>query len=187
MAQTLQQIVAELNPTFNPQVKSLQQRASLIPGQIQTEEAGLRAQQEQAFGNILNGARRRGLGFSGIPISEQAQYTSTEFLPALARLRQSGTEQRMSLQDAINSIYERRDTLAQQIRNSQLDRDASARAASAAAAPTLAIQQQLAQSQERQAALNAEIERIRKELLANQNYKPGYSFNPQLGINVPNF
>lgn len=128
---TLEQIIAELNPTFQPQVKSLQDRAATIPGQIQAEEAGLQGKQTEAFGNILSGARRRGLGFSGIPLAEQAQYTSTEYLPALARLRQSGREQAMSLQDAILGINERRDTLAQQIRQTEQDRLFQAREAEA--------------------------------------------------------
>ena len=114
-SRTLNQILKELSPTFKPQVESLQQRANLIPGQIKSEEQGLQAKQEQAFGDILGGARRRGLGFSGIPLGEQAKYTSTEFLPALARLRQSGRQEAMSLQDAILGVKERQGTLARDI------------------------------------------------------------------------
>lgn len=123
MASTLEQIIAELNPTYEPQVNTIRQRQAAIPGMIAQEEKGLQAKQENAFGDILNGARRRGLGFSGIPLGEQAKYTSTEFLPALARLRQSGQEQATSLEDAINQIYERRNTLAQQLRQGGLDRE----------------------------------------------------------------
>lgn len=124
---TLEQIISELNPTYNPQVESLRQRQGLIPGQIESEEKGLQAKQETAFGDILGGARRRGLGFSGIPLGEQARYTSTEFLPALARLRQSGREQAMSLEDAINGIMERRNTLAQQLQQGDQQRDLAER------------------------------------------------------------
>lgn len=119
---TLDQIISELNPTYDPQIKSLRERQGLIPGQVAEEEKGLQAKQEQAFGDILGGARHRGLGFSGIPLSEQARYTSTEFLPALARLRQQGKEQAMSLEDAILGITERRNTLAQQLRQQEVDR-----------------------------------------------------------------
>ncbi len=149
MARTLEQIISELDNTYKPQINSLQERANLIPQQIQDEEAGLKAQQTQAFGDITNAARRRGLGFSGIPLGEQAQYTSTQFLPALARLRQSGKEQAMSLQDAINQIYERRDTLAQQLRQSEIEREFQAQQnelnrraqAAAFASPTLGLSQ----------------------------------------------
>jgi hypothetical protein len=133
-ARTLQQIISELNPTFQPQVQSLEQRAQLIPGQIKAEEQGLQAKQGEAFGSIVDGARRRGLGFSGIPLGEQAKYTATEYLPALARLRQSGQERAYSLQDAILGINERRDTLGQQIYGQEQDREAQAAAARAAAA-----------------------------------------------------
>ena len=137
-SRTLNQILKELSPTFKPQVESLQQRANLIPGQIKSEEQGLQAKQEQAFGDILGGARRRGLGFSGIPLGEQAKYTSTEFLPALARLRQSGRQEAMSLQDAILGVKERQGTLARDIYQREQDRAEQARQARAAQAmPTL--------------------------------------------------
>lgn len=119
---TLQQIISELNPTFQAQTQSLQQRQQLIPEQIKSEEAALGAKQTEAFDNILGGARRRGLGFAGIPLGEQARYSATEYLPALARLRQQGQQQAMSLQDAILGINERRDTLAQQIFQTEQDR-----------------------------------------------------------------
>lgn len=119
---TLAQIVAELNPTYEAQTQSLQAQQQLIPGQIAAEESALGAKQEQAFGDILSGARRRGLGFSGIPVGEQAKYSATEYLPALARLRQSGQQQAMTLQDAILAINERRDTTAQQIYQTEQDR-----------------------------------------------------------------
>lgn len=123
MARSLDQIVAELDTTYNPQIQSIEARRNLIDPQIAEEEKGLGAKQTQAFDDILGGARRRGLGFAGIPLADQAKYTSTEFLPALARLRQQGNEQKLSLQDAILGIRERRDTLAQQLRQQEQDRE----------------------------------------------------------------
>lgn len=125
MAQTLDQIIGELNNTYQPQINSIEARRAAIPGQLQAEEQGLQAKQESAFGSILDGARRRGTGvaFGGIPLADQAKYTATEFLPALARLKQSGREQQLSLEDALNQIYEKRNTFAYQIKqnNDQLD------------------------------------------------------------------
>jgi hypothetical protein len=112
---TLDQVLSELQGTYQPQIDTLRQRQSAIPDQINQNEQQLQAKQTQAFGDITDAARRRGLGFSGIPLSEQAKYTSTEFLPALAKLRQSGQDQAMSLEDAINGVLERRNTLAQQL------------------------------------------------------------------------
>lgn len=119
---TLSQIIAELQPTYSPQIKSLQSQQALIPSRIAEQEKGLQAKQTQAFDTILGGARQRGLGFSGIPLAEQAKYTSTEFLPALANLRQQGNTERLSLQDAILGITERRNTLAQQLLQQERDR-----------------------------------------------------------------
>ena len=123
-ARTLDQIIAELNPTYQPQVQSIQTQMGQIPGQIQTAETALGAKQQSAFGDILSGARRRGTGiaFGGIPLSEQAKYTATEYMPALANLRTAGTQQATSMQDAINAINERRDTAAQNIYQTEQDR-----------------------------------------------------------------
>lgn len=154
---TLQQVLTEMDGVYAPQVDSIRQRQAAIPGQIQAEEQGLQAKQETAFGDILAGARRRGTGvaFGGIPAGEQAKYTATEYLPALARLRQSGREQAMSLEDAILGINERKYSMGQNIysqetqmaeQRRQFDeqmkaqREQAARAAAASAntfAPTL--------------------------------------------------
>jgi hypothetical protein len=80
---------------------------------VNAEEQGLQAKQTQAYGEIVDGARRRGLGFSGIPLGEQAKYNSTEYMPALARLKQSARDNAMSLEEAILGINERRTTQAQ--------------------------------------------------------------------------
>lgn len=118
---TLESILSELDNTagYGAQVQSLRNQQGLIPGQIADEEKGLEAKQGQAFESILGGARQRGLGFSGIPLSEQAKYTSTEFLPAIARLRQQGKQQAMSLEDSILGIQERRTNQALGIRNNE--------------------------------------------------------------------
>lgn len=105
---SLQQVLSELDSVYNPQIDSLRTRQAALPGQMQAEEQGLQAKQEQAYGSIVDGARRRGLGFSGIPLGEQAKYSATEYMPALARLRQQSKEQAMSLEDAILGIQERR-------------------------------------------------------------------------------
>lgn len=116
---TLDQILGELNSTYEPQIASIRQQQGLIPQQIAEEEKGLQAKQGQAYEDILGGARRRGLGFSGIPLQEQAKYSSTEYMPALARLRSQGRQQAMSLEDAILGINERRNTAALGIRQNE--------------------------------------------------------------------
>lgn len=113
---TLQQVYSELDTVFTPQIDLIRQRQQAIPGQVQAEENGLRAQEQDYFDNtIMTGARRRGLGFSGIPEGERARYGATQFMPALARLRQGAREQATSLEEAILGINERRSTMGQQI------------------------------------------------------------------------
>ena len=125
--QSLNQVIQSLNSTYNPQVKLLQQRQSAIPQSLQAEEQGLAAKQTQAYGEIVDGARRRGMGFSGIPLGEQAKYNSTEYMPALARLKQSGREQAMGLEEAILGVRERQTSLASQLREGMLSRDMALR------------------------------------------------------------
>jgi len=119
---TLAQIVAELNPTYQAQTQSLQAQQQLIPQEIASQETALNAQKDVAYEDIVSGARRRGIGFSGIPLGEQAKYAATQYAPALAGLRQQGQQKAMSLQDAILGINERRDTLGQQIYQQETDR-----------------------------------------------------------------
>lgn len=124
---SLQQILSELDATYNPQIDLVRQQQAAIPGQVAEEQKGLQAKQDQAFGDILNGARRRGLGFSGIPLGEQAKYTATDYLPALARLQQSGRDQAMSLEQAILGIQERKNQFGQSIFQQEQDRAEQAR------------------------------------------------------------
>jgi hypothetical protein len=149
---TLDQIMAELGSIYEPQVQSIQQRMNLIPEQTKAEEAGLQAKQSNAFDDILSGSRRRGLGFSGIPLSEQAKYTASDYLPAVARLRQQSKDQAMSLQDAIYGIKERQqnqalsqrqyeqqryDSYQSEMRQIEAQKAAQRAAAAASAMPTL--------------------------------------------------
>jgi hypothetical protein len=118
-ARSLDQIIQELNGTYQPQINSIEQRRAALPGQLQAEEAGLQAKQGKAYEDILLGARRRGVAAGGIPLGEQAKYSATEYMPALARLRTSGQEQSRSLDDAINQIYEKRNSFGHQLKQNE--------------------------------------------------------------------
>jgi hypothetical protein len=159
---TLDQIMAELGSVYDPQVNSIRQRQTLIPEQLKADEAGLEAKQVNAFDSILSGARGRGLGFSGIPLGEQAKYTASEFLPAIARARSQAKEQAMSLEDAILGIRERQQSSAMnqrqyeqtrwdnyqaELRAAAEQRAAASRAAAAAASPTWYVPPQQQQVQ----------------------------------------
>lgn len=111
---TLDQIISELGTVYEPQVKTLQSQIGDLPNQIAAEEQGLAAKQQESFGNILSGAQQRGTGiaFGGIPLGEQAKYTASTYMPALAQLRTAGKQQATSLQSAINEIRERQQNTA---------------------------------------------------------------------------
>lgn len=123
MARELSEVLKELDASYNPQRQSINERIAALPAQAEAEIAGLKGQQTQAFDSILSGARSRGLGFSGIPLGEQATYTSSQFLPAVARVRQSQNENQRSLSDALNSVSLDQNKYAQSIRQAELDRD----------------------------------------------------------------
>jgi len=115
MARTLDQIIAELAPTYKPQVESLQKQQQLIPQQTQAAIGSADAAQSQAYENILGGARQRGLGFSGIPLAEQAKYASTVYAPAVLNAKTQGQQNALSLQDAILGVQERQRSTGQGI------------------------------------------------------------------------
>lgn len=123
MARSLDQVLRELDASYNPQKQSINERIAALPAQADAEIEGLKGQQTQAFDDILSGARSRGLGFSGIPLSEQAKYTSSQFLPAVARVRQSQNENQRSLSDALNGINLDQTKYAQSIYQTELDRE----------------------------------------------------------------
>lgn len=102
MARDLNVILKELDAGYAPGRALINERLKALPGEAEAEIAGLKGQQTQAFDEILGGARSRGIGFSGIPIQEQAKYTAGTFLPAVARVRQSQNEVKNSLLGSLN-------------------------------------------------------------------------------------
>lgn len=93
----------------------LQNQLDSLPAQSEAEVKGLDAKLTQANDNILQGARGRGLGFSGIPIAEQAQYAATEYAPAVARVKQSQLDKQTGILGSLNSLALNQRTQAQSI------------------------------------------------------------------------
>jgi len=127
MARSLDQIISELDAGYNPSRQLINQKIDGLAGQADSEVAGLRATQEQAFGDITAGARDRGVGFSGIPIAEQAKYTASSFLPAVARVKQSVNDTRTSLLDSLNNVNLDQRKYATQLREGEMNRDEQTR------------------------------------------------------------
>jgi hypothetical protein len=120
---TLDQIIGELGSVYNPQIKTIEQQKALVGQGVEADITQAKAEQGQAYEDILGGARRRGLGFSGIPLGEQAKYASTVFAPQVLRARQQGRQQELSLTDALNQIYEKRRQYADTLRSGDIAQD----------------------------------------------------------------
>ncbi len=104
MAQNIEDIIRELDAGYNPSRQLIQQKIDSLPSQADAQIKGLEATQGKAFEDITAGARARGIGFSGIPLADQAKYTATDFLPAVARVRTSQNDTQSSLLGALNDI-----------------------------------------------------------------------------------
>lgn len=103
---TLDQILQELNTTggYASQIENIKAKQALVPENIQSNISAAEAAQTKAYEDIITGARRRGVGFSGIPLGEQAKYSSTVFAPAILAAKEQGRVQQLSLEDAMNQL-----------------------------------------------------------------------------------
>jgi hypothetical protein len=104
MARTFDQVLADITARSDPQRQIVLNQISQLPTQQTADEASLGAKKDQAFTDITDSARRRGLGFSGIPLGEQAKYTATDYAPALANLKTSYGNRQASLESALADI-----------------------------------------------------------------------------------
>jgi hypothetical protein len=123
MARALDQIIAELDPGYAGSRKTTQTQLDALPGETTAQASGLQAQADQSHTDILDAARRRGMGFSGVPIGEQVKYDSTVFKPALANLYSSQNTRKSSLEEALNSLYRDQRNNAMTIQQSEQTRD----------------------------------------------------------------
>lgn len=101
---TLDQILSEYSSIYQPSIEYLRQRQAQAPQQAAADIAAAEAAQTKAYEDILTGARRRGLGFAGIPLGEQAQYASQVFAPAVLAARQKATEIGQGLESSILAL-----------------------------------------------------------------------------------
>jgi hypothetical protein len=104
MATTLKQILKELDPGYAGSRDLLNQQLTALPQQGAADIAGLDAKLAQANTDILSGARSRNLGFSGIPLAEQAKYAATEYAPAVARVKQGQESNRLGILESLNQL-----------------------------------------------------------------------------------
>lgn len=98
---TLEQIIQEYNTINQPRIDYLRQRQAEAPKMVEADIAAADAAQTKAYDDILRGAQRRGLVYSGIPLGEQANYASTVYAPAILAARTKGTEYAQGLEGTI--------------------------------------------------------------------------------------
>lgn len=87
VVQNLQDIVAQIQAAYQPQQQLLDASVNQNDQSGQAQVAGLDAKKTQAFQGITQAANNRGMYFSGYTPHEEANYTSTSYLPALAQLQ----------------------------------------------------------------------------------------------------
>ncbi len=134
--------MSSLDPYYSGSKNLIQTQLDALPGQTQAAIDQADAKLATANDNILAGARRRGLGFSGIPVGEQAQYAATDYAPAIANLKTSQNNKQLSLMESLNGLGRDQRTAAQGIVDSETARDLQEK--------QFALQQQQFQEQIRQ-------------------------------------
>lgn len=117
MARSLDQILSEVTARSDPQRQTVLNQIADLPNQQAAQTAAIGAQKDQANEDILSSARQRGLGFSGIPLGEQAKYAATTYAPALANLGTSFNNQKGTLESALSQIGQNDYTTANDIFN----------------------------------------------------------------------
>lgn len=106
VVQNLQDIIASLNPAYAQSANLFQTQIQAIPGQTAAAQAALDATKTRSFSDINTNANSKGIAFSGIPSSEQARYLGEKYLPAVANLKTSANNQKLTLQQALASLYQ---------------------------------------------------------------------------------
>lgn len=86
-----------LQGSIQPQLGLLDESIASNANAGAAQELGLQAKQKESFGQIEQGAQDKGMFFSGFSPDEQAKYTSTTYLPALAQLQQTIAQTRSDL------------------------------------------------------------------------------------------
>lgn len=103
-ARSFDQILADVSAQSDPQRQTVLNQIADLPNQQSAAESGLNAQKNQAYQDILSGAQQRGLGFSGIPLQEQAKYNATNYAPALANLKSTYANNKATLENTLAGI-----------------------------------------------------------------------------------
>ena len=98
--QTLDQIMAELQPGYTSQRGVIQKGIANTNETYKASELALDAAKTQGFNQINDQATGKGVGraFSGLPIAEQADYLSTKYLPGVQAAKAKQKEDILTLE-----------------------------------------------------------------------------------------
>lgn len=129
MARSIEQIQAELNSVYQPQIEQVNKQLAELPAYYTAQTQGLDTAKQNAFRDITGAASAKGMMYSGMPIAEQTRYTGEKYLPALAQLKQQQNQQTYGFQSQLNDIYGKRMAQAQALQQQELDREEQARQA----------------------------------------------------------
>lgn len=102
--QTLDQIMAELQPGYQGQRDVIGQQISNTDATYKAAELGLDAAKTQGFNQINTQATGKGASFSGIPADEQATYLSTKYLPGVQEAKAKKQSDTLTLQGQLASL-----------------------------------------------------------------------------------
>lgn len=93
----LQALIQQQQDALKPQTDLIDSSISANDQSGAAQVAGLGAQKDTAFGQIVQGAQNKGMYFSGFTPDEEAKYTAGTYLPALAQLQSTIAQTRASL------------------------------------------------------------------------------------------
>lgn len=147
MPQALSDILAQLDPVYNPQKAAVQSQIDALPAQAAADQQGLEQTKNNAFDDINVAANDKGLSYSGLPISEQAKYTGATYLPAVANLKNTYANKTSALQQSLLGLTSDETKQAQDVVSSESNAEATAQAQITAAQIKANAAQQAANSQ----------------------------------------
>lgn len=93
-----------LGSVYDPQVKQVNTQIAQLAPQEQAQLSALDQAKANAFRDIGAQANSRGMLFSGFTPDQEAVYTGTKYLPAVAQTRATFQNSRNSLLDTINKL-----------------------------------------------------------------------------------
>ena len=117
--QSLDQIIAGLNQAYQPQVDILNTERGGLGAKYDSQRTALDAQKVHGFNTINDNANAKGMAFSGIPMNEQANYLSTQYLPGMQKLTTQQNEDDLALQKSLASINSEKVLKATDLRRQQ--------------------------------------------------------------------